>query len=112
MTAPGDGPHTLSVVAKKDIPRTSKQILNCKICLKLAKAHGANPNSNAPPKFNYLENGVGSHTPPNLDRPGDSAVIFPKPGYSVTMHVTAKAGTVLHFICAIHPWMQAVLKVK
>jgi hypothetical protein len=25
--------------------------------------------------------------------------------------VTAKKGTTLHFICLIHPWMQAVVKV-
>jgi hypothetical protein len=112
MTAPQEGPHTLTIVSKKDIPKTAQQAFNCKICNELAKAHGADPNSNAPPKFNYLENGVGSKTPPKLDRPGDSAVIFPSKGYSVTMKVTAKAGSTLHFICIIHPWMQATLKVR
>ena len=37
-------------------------MLNCKICEKLGKAHGADPNSNAPPKFPFLENGVGQAT--------------------------------------------------
>ena len=58
ITAPREGPHTLSVVAAKDVPRTARQVFNCKVCNKLGKAHGADPNSNAPPKFRFLENGV------------------------------------------------------
>ncbi len=112
MTQPQEGPHTLTVLAKKDLPKTAQQAFNCKICNQLAKAHGADPNSNAPPKFRFLENGVGQNTPPKLDRPGDSGIIFPKKGDSVTFKVTAKRGTTLHFICLIHPWMQATLKVQ
>lgn len=112
MTAPQEGPHTLSVVAKKDLPKSAQAALNCKICAKLGKAHGADPNSNAPPKFQFLENGVGQHTPPKLDRPGDSAIVFPVKGSSVTMKVTAKKGTTLAFMCIIHPWMQAKLVVR
>src|SRR5581483_1817897 len=43
--AADEGPHTLTIVARKDEPQTGPQIVNCKICLTLAKAHGANPNS-------------------------------------------------------------------
>src|SRR5690242_1152963 len=68
--AAGEGPHTFTVVAKKDRPRTLSSLFQCKICEKLAKAHGADPNSNAPPKFQYLENGVGQKTAPQVDRPG------------------------------------------
>lgn len=107
-----EGPHTFTVVKKKDLPKTAKQLNNCKICAKLGKAHGADPNSQAPPKFNFLENGKGQNTPPNVDRPGDSALTGAKPGSKVTLKVTAKAGTVLHFLCLIHPQMQATLKVK
>src|SRR3954451_10528502 len=35
-----EGPHTFSVVARKDLPRTVSQVLNCKICNKLGQAHG------------------------------------------------------------------------
>lgn len=112
----GEGPHTFTVVRKKDLPTTNKAINNClapgHICLKLAIAHGADPSSQGPPKFQFLENGVGQNTPPNLDRPGDSAIIFPKKGFNVTLKVTAKRGTVLHFMCIIHPWMQATLQVQ
>ena len=65
--AADEGPHTFTVVVKKDEPRNGLQVVSCKICLTLAKAHGANPNSNAPPKFPFLENGVGQKTPPKVE---------------------------------------------
>jgi hypothetical protein len=99
-------------VAQNDEPRTLQQLTNCSICLKLAKAHGANPNSNAPPKFQYLENGVGQKTPPQVNEPGDSGVTGPgKKGESINLEVSAPAGTKLYFMCLIHPWMQAVVNV-
>jgi uncharacterized cupredoxin-like copper-binding protein len=107
-----EGPHTFTVLAPQDEPKSPLQIVNCSICAKLAKAHGANPNSDAPPKFPFLENGVGQKTPPSVDRPGDSGVTGPgKKGESIVLKVTAKPGTKLHFICLIHPWMQAELDV-
>jgi hypothetical protein len=112
MTAPQEGPHTLTVLAPKDVPTTTRQVFNCTVCNKLLKAHGADPNSNAPPKFQFLENGVGDKTPPNLDRPGDSGILLPPTnGTTVTFKVTAKRGSTLRFICLLHPWMQARLRV-
>jgi plastocyanin len=108
-TAADEGPHTFSVVKKKDLPKTP----DCKICNKLGEAHGADPNSDAPPKFQYLENGVGQDTPPNLDRPGDSGLTGQgKKGEKITFNVTAKKGTELYFVCLIHPWMQAKVQVQ
>ncbi len=110
--AADEGPHTFTIVVRQDEPKTAQQVANCKICLTLAKAHGANPNSDAPPKFPFLENGVGQKTPPAVDRPGDSGVTGPgKKGESIDLRVTAKPGSKLYFICLIHPWMQAVLNV-
>jgi hypothetical protein len=110
--AADDGPHTFTVLTKKDMPRTLGQLMNCAVCLKLAKAHGADPSSNAPPKFPFLENGVGQAKPPHVNQPGDSAVTGPgKKGESVDLKVTAPAGTKLYFICLIHPWMQAIVNV-
>jgi hypothetical protein len=107
-----EGPHTFTVVKPKDLPKTGAQTLNCQICGKLAAAHGADPESNAPPKFPFLENGVGQATPPNVDRPGDSGVTGEgKQGESIDLKVTAKPGTTLTFMCIIHPWMQAKVKV-
>jgi hypothetical protein len=107
-----EGPHTFTVVLKKDEPKTGLQVVNCKICNILGKAHGANPNSNAPPKFQFLENGVGQNTPPQVDKPGDSGLLGKgKKGEFITMTVTAPAGTKLYFMCLTHPWMQAELDV-
>ena len=104
-----EGPHTFTVVKKKDLPKG----LNCAICDKLAAAHGADPNSDAPPKFQYLENGVGQDTPPNVDRPGDSGVTGSgQKNEKITFNVTAKKGTELYFMCIIHPWMQAKVQVQ
>jgi len=51
--------------------------------------------------------GTGTKTPPNVDRPGDSAFIAPVQQAKVTLTVTAKPGTTLSFMCVVHPWMQA-----
>jgi hypothetical protein len=108
-----EGPHTFSVVKKSDVPKTAAAINSCKICEKLGQAHGADPNSDAPPKFQYLENGVGQNTAPNVDRPGDSGVTGSgKPGESIDLKVTAKAGSTLYFMCLIHPWMQGKVVVR
>jgi plastocyanin len=108
-TVATEGPHTFSVVKKSQLPRTAGQVNNCRICQTIAQEHGVNPNDeNAPPQFQYVENGTGQNTPPNVDRPGDSGVTGPgKKGESITLKVTAKKGTTLYFMCAIHPWMQA-----
>lgn len=112
--AASDGPHTFSVVKKGDLPRTAKQINNCKICGTIAQEHGINPQSQGPPtpKFLFVENGTGTNTAPNVDRPGDSAFIAPSQKAKVTLKVTAKPGTTLYFVCIIHPWMQAKLIVQ
>jgi hypothetical protein len=110
--AADEGPHTFTVVASKDEPKTLKQLFSCSICEKLAKAHGADPNSNAPPKFPFLENGIGQKKPPQVNQPGDSGVTGRgKKGESIDLKVTAPAGTKLYFMCLIHPWMQAVVNV-
>src|SRR3954470_10864610 len=107
-TVANEGPHTFTVVRKKDLPKSFK----CPICDKLGQAHGADPNSDAPPKFQYLENGVGQATPPNVDRPGDSGLTGGQRGDSISFKVTAAKGRTLYFMCIIHPWMQAKLLVR
>lgn len=109
-----EGPHTISIVRRRDLPRTAAQIENCKICETLGAAHGADPNTDAPPKFQFLENGVGQSTPPNMDRPGDSALVEPtgKKNAAIDLKVTAKKGTTLWFMCLIHAQMQARIKVR
>ena len=105
--AASDGPHTFSVVRKSDLPRTVDQINNCQICNTIGQEHGANPQSQAPPEFFFVVHGKGSHTPPKIDGPGNSAFIAPVQHAKVTLTVTAKPGTTLYFMCVVHPWMQA-----
>jgi len=112
-TKADEGAHTFSVVKESDLPRTANQVNRCSVCEKLGKAHGADPNSDAPPKFQFLENGVGQATAPSVDRPGDSGVTGSgKKGESIDLKVTAKAGKTLYFMCLIHPWMQAKVVVR
>jgi plastocyanin len=107
-----EGPHTFTVVAEKDLPKTAAQVMTCKICTTLTKAHGADPNTDAPPKFPFLENGVGQDTAPSVDRAGDSGVTGEgKKGESIDLKVTAKKGKELYFVCIIHPWMQGKVAV-
>jgi plastocyanin len=108
-----EGPHTFTVLAKRDVPKTIRTLFSCRACAQLTRAHGADPNTEAPPRFPFLENGVGQTTPPSLDRPGDSGVTGRgRKGESIDFHVTARAGTTLYFICLIHPWMQSKIEVE
>jgi hypothetical protein len=110
--AADEGPHTFTVVKAKDLPKTVKQLFECKVCETLGKAHGADPESDAPPTHLFLENGVGQDQPPAVDRAGDSAFVDGKKGAHVDLKITAKKGTTLSFLCLIHPWMQAKVLVK
>jgi plastocyanin len=105
--------HTLSIVKQSQLPRTFKQLENCSICGAIAKSHGLNlegPPSGPPgPPSHPLVN-VGAA---GFDTPGDSVVIAPKGrGGPVTFKVTAPPGTILSFMCVIHPWMQGRFLVK
>jgi hypothetical protein len=108
-----DGPHTFSIVAKKDEPKTVKQINQCSVCQKIGEEFGiTDPNSDAPPAHNYTEDGVAQDAPANFDKPGDNVFVGPGPGDKATATITAKKGTTLYFMCAIHPWMQAKVIVQ
>jgi hypothetical protein len=108
-----EGPHTLTAVRRKDLPKTVAQAFNCSACNAMFLAHGADPNTDAPPKFQFVENGVGQVTAPQFDRPGDSGLTGDgqQKGERISFTVTAKKGTTLSLLCIIHPWMQAKLKV-
>ena len=47
----------------------------------------------------------------NKGKKGDSWFTGERKGTHDVAKVTAKAGTTLYFICAIHPWMQGSVKV-
>ncbi|MCW3028843.1 MAG: hypothetical protein JWN81_2054 [Solirubrobacterales bacterium] len=48
-----------------------------------------------------------------FDTPGDSVIIGPKErGAPVSFKVTARPGTILHFICVFHPWFRGRFLMK
>jgi plastocyanin len=89
-------PHTISLVKKSRLPKT----FDCDVCGDIFAAHTAD-GTEAP----VVDVGA-----PGFDQPGDS--MFVAPHARVRFKVTAPAGTRLHFICAIHPWMQGAIKVR
>jgi plastocyanin len=103
--------HTLSIVKRSQLPRTLRQLENCSVCQAIATSHGINPEgppTPGPPPIPLVN--IGSA---GFDTPGDSVIIAPKGrGAPVTFKVTARPGSVLYFMCAIHPWMQGSLRVK
>ncbi len=108
--------HSLSIVKKSDLPRTTAQLESCKVCGAISAKHlqlpGVPPGPTNP-IVHWIVN-VGS---PGLDLPGDSIAITQGKGApaghrSVSLVVSAPKGTVLYFICGLHPWMQGKIVVK
>jgi plastocyanin len=112
LTNVGAEPHSLSLVAASAVPHTISQLNNCAICVRISLTHGVNPMAgpvSGPPPKPVVDVGA-----PGFDAPGDSVIVGPKgsPLAKATFKVTAKAGTTLHFICIIHPWMLGRILVK
>ena len=102
----GGEDHTFSIVKPAQLPRTKRQLDQCKICQTLGTAHGVDPNNEeAPPKNPDVEVGKAG-----IDQAGDSHILHGKGPFK--FKVSAKAGTTLRYMCAIHPWMQGILRVK
>jgi plastocyanin len=106
-------PHTLSLVKK---PLTAKQMKACgsnkgkSPCLPLIKAHKVNLKNFHIGRPAYDANSdFGFATPGTNKKAGDS--IYRDPQQSYTFTVTAKAGTTLHYFCAIHPFMHGTITV-
>jgi hypothetical protein len=95
-------PHTLSIVARADLPGTLQELFECEVCGPFLQAHDL---EGASPKFVVNEGKAG------LDQPGDSLLVTD--AHPVTRaRVTAPAGTTLHYLCAVHSWMQGKLVVE
>ena len=104
--SPDNEPHTFSIVQKTQLPKTLSQIEECAVCSEIAKAHGVNPeeHTNKPPPNITVD-----PKKDGFNEPGDSQFIGPH--QTVTVTITAPPGTKLNFMCAVHPWMQGVVKV-
>jgi plastocyanin len=105
-------PHTLTIVPKSSLPKTADQVMNCGICQKLATGHLKNPKA-PPDQSNPIVHWTLNKGHPGLDTAGDSVAIQPDPKHkSISVKVSAKPGTTLYFLCAVHPWMQGKIVVK
>ena len=93
-------PHTISLVKKSQLPDS----FDCEVCGEIFGAHGVNEQTGD------IANPVVNVGAAGFDQPGDS--MFIPPHGKVNFDVTAPAGTTLHFMCAIHPWMQGRIKVR
>lgn len=109
------GPHTFSLVTKSSLPKTAKQRQACftpgHICLAIAEWHHFNPKTEKVGLDEVEAGPEGWSTMGSVKKTGDSWFSGEKPGGTVERVVTAKAGTTLYFMCAIHPWMQGSIKV-
>jgi plastocyanin len=91
-------PHTITIVAARELPT---RIDPCRACEKAQQAHfPQGPQGPPTPVVN-----VGR---PGLDAPGDSVLWM---SGRVKVKVSAPAGTVLRYFCAVHPWMQGTIRV-
>jgi hypothetical protein len=107
------GPHTFSLVTKGSLPKTAKQRKECftpgKICMGIAHWYGLK--GEELPKEPLVEAGKeGWDTMGTYTKKGDS-FFFSKKGASIEQIVSAKAGTTLYFMCAVHAFMQGSIKV-
>jgi plastocyanin len=99
-----EDPHTISLVKKSDLPKTAKQAFNCATCNAILGSHEIDEQSGT------IGKPVVDVGQPGYDTPGDSTVVMPKG--KISFKVTAKKGSTLYYLCAIHPWMQGRIKVK
>jgi plastocyanin len=105
-------PHTITIVEATDLPIDFAEAYTCLwddlipgptfdgFCLQFLRAHGGL--TFPTPVVNVGRNG--------LDVPGDS--LFLPGGGSVSAQITAAPGSVLNYMCIIHPWMQGSITVK
>ena len=109
------GPHTFTLVAANVLPRSRKAMEQCftprKICMNVAIAHELDEKSE---KVNrpLVEAGL-----PGWDRrfskksrKGDSWYTETQ-GEEFEQPVSARAGTLLRYLCVVHPEMQGKIKV-
>ena len=70
-----------------------------------------NPKAPARTVENDIAHWSVDHGKPGLDGPGDSIAIEGAKHRSISIKVTAPAGTKLSFFCVVHPWMHGTITV-
>lgn len=98
--------HTITVVQAANVPVTVAQVNSCPICA-LALGHLADPSDPQNSGIKTLRLNVGAA---GFNTQGDS--LFLRPHKYIAARITARPGRILHYICAIHPWMQGKILVR
>jgi plastocyanin len=106
-----DEPHTLTIAKKSELPTNVRQVFNCGgpgTACEPARGH-VDENFNPIPGKEVLNAG-----PAGLNQKGDSLFVHPRGerGQRITAVVSAPNGTNLPYVCAVHPWMQGVIRVR
>ncbi len=97
-------PHSITMVMEKNVPNTVNEIFACPIC-SLINNHLEDPND---PDSGLARRRV-DFGPAGMQSQGDSLILLP--GKRIGARVNAKVGRRLHYLCAIHPWMQGTIRV-
>ncbi len=100
-------PHVLAISPKKDLPKNDKGNPFSNPVVHMVANEVLNDPSNPNAGFKTTIANRGKN---GLNEKGDAIVLEHK-GAKVTWFVSAKPGTVLHYFCAIHFWMQGEIKV-
>ncbi len=118
ITAPD--PHTISIVKASDLPTNVGQVFNCgapgTVCAAIFACHFPSGFSMGGPPPVIIPT-CGNAKFGNLAAVGDSFLI-PPPGVgpasaqTIMAKITAPSGSVLSYLCAIHPWMQGEINVS
>jgi hypothetical protein len=104
----GGEPHVLAIALPKDMPTSLNIGPSNPVIRAIAPVLLKNP-QNPRSGFKAFQSNAGTN---GLNQEGDSLVVLPRgPHKTATWFVSAKAGTTLHYFCAVHPWMQGVIKV-
>jgi hypothetical protein len=108
------GPVTFSLVRRGYLPKTRRAQANCftpgHICWAIAEWQGVH--GEGLPTINPAEAGApGWDTMGAPTAAGDSWFSGTEPGGRFAQEVTAKAGTRLWFMDAIHPWLRGTIRV-
>jgi plastocyanin len=102
-----DEPHTLTIVEASERPSDVEEVFSCgepgTLCDEAFNAFGPQIVDESKAQFVNIAGGAG------LD--GRLDTVWLPPGTSISVDVTAPAGTTLAYFCAIHAWMQGTIKV-
>jgi hypothetical protein len=111
------GPHTFALIDPSLFPKTAKERKTCfpdGTCGTIAKWLGVN-GPHDPVSINPSKAGKpGWDTEGTNSKTGDAWFTGSKPGRSFTQRVnvdTSEGAVKIHFMCAIHPWMQGEITV-